>query len=283
MAHDSLVQLQLLLKLLDNPNNDIYLHIDKKSSISKSNVEGYIKQSTLYFFKKYSVYWADISQTKCQFFLLKKAVKRNYDYYHLLSGHDLPLKNNDVINDFFEHNQGKEFIHFESQELCEKENCLYYHFLFPLIQRVKINVIKKSLTKLEYIIIRLQKKMGVKRKLYCGANWFSITNCFAKELSNNSNNILRKVRWTISSDEYAIQTFYKFFSKNKYHLYAKTISPTDYKPLAREIDWIRGGPYVWRLIDYDYLMNSESMFARKFNWNDDKEIILKISQSIMKQ
>ncbi|WP_432418316.1 hypothetical protein [Bifidobacterium catenulatum] len=39
-------------------------------------------------------------------------MKSNSDYYHLISGFDLPLHDMDYINDFFIKHKGKEFIHF---------------------------------------------------------------------------------------------------------------------------------------------------------------------------
>ena len=45
---------------------------------------------------------------------------------------------------------------------------------------------------------------------------------------------------------------------------------------TRCIDWKRGRPYVWKEDDFDYLINSQSLFARKFDVNIDKEIVDKI-------
>ena len=48
----------------------------------------------------------------------------------------------------------------------------------------------------------------------------------------------------------------------------------------REIDWTRGDPYVWKLEDYTYLMNSKKFFARKFS-SQNMDIIKKIEQTIL--
>ena len=50
----------------------------------------------------------------------------------------------------------------------------------------------------------------------------------------------------------------------------------------RKIDWERGNPYVWHEKDYDELINSEYLFARKFDENVDKNIIDKIYGKLMK-
>lgn len=65
------------------------------------------------------------------------------------------------------------------------------------------------------------------------------------------------------------------------HFKAKIYS-LEYNPMAalREIDWQRGTPYVWRNSDFDYLINSDCMFARKFDVNIDNEIIQRIINHI---
>ncbi len=40
----------------------------------------------------------------------------HYEYYHLLSRVDLPIKSQDDIHDFFRANQGKEFFGISSDE-----------------------------------------------------------------------------------------------------------------------------------------------------------------------
>lgn len=259
MAHDNTNQLITLLKLLDDAENDIYLHIDKKSKVLNENQIRYaVVKANLFVYSVFNVKWAGLSQTKCQSFLLEEAIKTEHDYYHFLSGHDLPLKTNKEINAFFQKNAGKEFIHFESDDFCLKDVCRYYHFENSVLERFFIN---------------LQKKIDIRRKLYCGANWYSITHNLATEFIKNKKKMFRIVNRTISSDEYILQTFYRRFAKGDYQLYKTTKNPYDYESVARLIDWRRGSPYVWRKEDFNELINSGRMFARKFDEKIDNEII----------
>ena len=280
IAHDSMEQLKLLLRLLDHCENDIYLHIDKKSDIQESECIKCVNKARMHTYKLYPVYHADLSQTECQLFLLREAVKEQHDYYHLISGHDLPIKRHSEILAFFEANKGKQFIHFESDDFCPKDACTYYHFFHGWIKRHPKSAFFGLAVKLERNLIQLQRKLHVKRKLYCGANWFSITHELAEEYCRHHEALLKKVRWTISSDEYVLQTFYKTMAAGSYDLFAKTKAPEDYGGTARLIDWKRGNPYVWRMSDYEELMNSDRMFARKFNWDTDAEIIRKIVEKV---
>ena len=113
MAHNDFGILEKLLKLLDDPRNDIYLHIDKKvKKFNFANFQKLLTKSKLYFVDRLDVRWGDFSQVQCELKLLKAAIGGEYQYYHLLSGVDLPLKSNDEIHTFFGKHQGKQFVHF---------------------------------------------------------------------------------------------------------------------------------------------------------------------------
>lgn len=50
----------------------------------------------------------------------------------------------------------------------------------------------------------------------------------------------------------------------------------------RYIDWTRGNPYVWKIEDYNRLINSDYLFARKFDEKISKNIIDKIYNTLNK-
>ena len=50
----------------------------------------------------------------------------------------------------------------------------------------------------------------------------------------------------------------------------------------REIDWEHGSPYIWQDHDYQTLINSNKIFARKFNSNQ-MGIVYKIQKLYLKQ
>ena len=49
----------------------------------------------------------------------------------------------------------------------------------------------------------------------------------------------------------------------------------------RAIDWTRGSPYEWKVSDFDELINSNKLFARKFT-DSNIDLILKIKNYILK-
>lgn len=97
MAHNEYDILNKLLLLLDDERNDIFIHYDK--NVNYPPIE--LKYSNIHVFKKVDVGWGEDSQIECEMFLFNEAYKKGpFDYYHLLSGVDLPLKSNDYIHDF---------------------------------------------------------------------------------------------------------------------------------------------------------------------------------------
>ena len=103
MAHSNPSQLIKLLTILDDDRNDIFLHIDAKANIDKNLFVDIVKKSNLLIIESTSVFWAEYSQVEVELRLLEAATKENhYQYYHLLSGLDLPIKTQDYIHSFFE-------------------------------------------------------------------------------------------------------------------------------------------------------------------------------------
>lgn len=50
---------------------------------------------------------------------------------------------------------------------------------------------------------------------------------------------------------------------------------------VRKIDWSRGGPYVWTEKDFNELIDSNCMFARKFDEKVDPKIIELLYERIL--
>lgn len=61
MAHTQFQQVAKLVRLIDNEENDIYLHIDKKVknaiAIFRDTIEPTINKSNIYFISQNSVQW----------------------------------------------------------------------------------------------------------------------------------------------------------------------------------------------------------------------------------
>lgn len=61
IAHNNWWQLKQLIHQLDDPLNDIYVHIDQKSKdFCEEDFNGITKYSKLKFYSAYKVYWGGV-------------------------------------------------------------------------------------------------------------------------------------------------------------------------------------------------------------------------------
>ena len=65
-------------------------------------------------------------------------------------------------------------------------------------------------------------------------------------------------------------------SEFKENLYNKNYNNDYTNSICRYVDWNRGNPYVFMKEDFNELINSDCVFARKFDEKIDKEIIEKL-------
>lgn len=283
MAHNKFDMLCHLLKLLDDERNDIFLHIDLKAKdIPYEEIKKSVNLSKLTLVNRLDAVWGDYSLTKCEIELVKSAVfNGDYQYLHLLSGLDLPIKSQDEIHNFFDENNGKEFIDLEKQndnDVHIRSRCRYY-WLFQHYngRRAKTSIYKY----LEGFSIRVQEILHINRipknvEIKKGTNWFSITGKFAKYLVENEEKINKMFKYSFCSDEVFMQTLL-YNSNFRNNLYISN----DNEPVSRRlIDWKRGNPYVFRKEDISMIKSSNCLFARKFDNDIDSDIISEIDKLI---
>ena len=289
IAHNNWWQLKQLVQLLDSENHDIYIHVDKKSKdFNEKEFRAINYNSNLYYFQEYEVYWGGFSQVQVELFLFKKAFSKKYDYYHLISGVDLPIKNNREIDLFFEKNSGKEFILYDDDKLVNDPEIIrrvkYYHYLQNYRRRFSKKWKNDFYTLLERVSLLFQIVFHVNRvknldwEIKYGSNWVSITHSLVEEVIKQTAKIEKVFSCTNCADELFVQTVaYNCGFKDK--IYKSKYGNSN----MRFIDWNRGkngNPYTFRENDYKVLTSSDCLFARKFSETIDKNIICMIRDYI---
>lgn len=280
IAHNNFNILKKQIMLLDYPYNDIYIHVDAKvKDFDTSQFLNIPKFSKIYFIPRKKVYWADYSLIDVELDLLQYANDTgDYKYFHLISGCDLPIKTQRQIHSFF-NNKNNEFV-----GICPKEvwysvrRVKYFHLLTGNQMYRKSKFLKVSDRLFEYI----QRLFGVNRlrnkeiSVIDGWQWFSITKEFSKYLLDNRNFIQDTFNYSISCDEMVIQTML-YNSEFYQRIYDRESLK---RGSMRLIDWQRGRPYTFRKEDFDEIMKSNCLFARKFDENTDNDIVDMIFQTI---
>ena len=135
----------------------------------------------------------------------------------------------------------------------------------------------KLLAKIEDVSLTIQSKIHINRidyEVYKGSSWFSITHSAVMDILAEKDDILRRYSFGANTDEIWLQTFIKNSR------FADQIADSN----MRYIKWIQGNPSpeTLTMADYEDLIASEKLFARKFDWNKDSEVIMKLKEYITK-
>ena len=274
IAHNEPEILKILLSLLDDEWNDIYVHIDKKASFDFTNLK--TVKSRLHILPVHiDARWGDFSLVEIELLLFKEAYSNGpYAYYHLISGVDLPIKSQDYIHDFCERHQGKEFIGFAQHATQKELDWRSQHwFIFARDFQSK-NLFKKVV---RAVFARLQSLIGYRRtplQVKKGSQWCSITHDLVGYLLQNEDLIRKIFSHTYCPDELFIQTLC-WNSDFKGRIYD---SEDEFEGCKRYIRWKDGVLQPLVLREVDDMICSPRWFARKFTSNN-----IEVVQEVLKR
>ena len=287
IAHNEYPVLEVLLSMLDDERNDIYLHIDKRATELFQQIKKVKMQKAGFYLieNPIKVYWGDISQVQVEYLLFETALSHGpYAYYHLLSGTDLPIKSQDYIHAFFQQNAGKEFVGFwqDAAHQRDLERKVFRYYFFTKRLKDKEHLLHGITALIRNLILAVQKISHYRRKqtfeFKKGGNWISITENAVKYLLQYKEIVLNRMKYTLCADEIFIQTIL-WNSPFRERMHCTNNANTG---SMREIDWEHGSPYIWQDHDYQTLINSNKIFARKFNSNQ-MGVVYKIQKLYLKQ
>ena len=117
------------------------------------------------------------------------------------------------------------------------------------------------------------------KKIQRGSQWFSVTGEFAKYLISQKAFVFKQFKHTFIPDEFFVQTVMINSGFCKRICTARSFD-NDHRA-CRYIDWTRGHPFVFTSGDYDELMNSGCLFARKFSISQDDKIVKKMASTVL--
>lgn len=273
LAHKNFFRLKKLVEYLDDPDNDIYVHVDSSAvDFDKPYFDGACKFSRLFFVEpRIKVNWGGYSGVRAELSLLECAVSTDdYGYLHLLSGSDLPIKSQKFIHNFFEDNSGLEFVESHDMTGHTLMRCRYYtlfpeHSGFPPAQFAN-NVFKWLLR-----LCRIPMNRNVDFK--GGSNWFSITGGFASYVCSQKEWVEKTFRHACMCDEAFLQTL----------LARSPFAANCAGRNMRYVDWSRREnghrhPHTFTMEDWNSLKDSGCLFARKFDDAVDAAVMDRITE-----
>jgi hypothetical protein len=295
-AHGSWDLLEKALALYDDARNDLYLHIDANSqSVPFERLEGACRRSRVEFVRRVPIVYASYSICDATFELLEAATRRrSYDYYHLVSGQDLPLASQDRIHDFFrgalkEVGGRRVPVNFVSlwggPDRVHQSYWTRFYAYNPWIRHARARHRPlRTLFFLNRCTRRLQYRLRAGRKTepypyYFGDSWCSITDALARHVLARRAWCEEKFsRHVFCPDEAFIQTLVMNSDlRGTLHSDVVDEGPSRSRRCLRLIDWgrmeNRMSPRVWRREDFDILASSDCLFARKFDPQVDAAVI----------
>ena len=269
LAHKSPSLIRRIMKVLESDNHYFFLHVDKKTP----NIEDFKKavsdiRNTTVLEKRISVFHAGISTTEAELALFEAVRKSriDFDYLHLISGQDYPLRSNEQFDEFFEHNTTS-YVYIDDKTLRNSMAKNYdrsaneYHFNHTNKKYVQIYE-KLHLGRLLRLFYRRKTIDG-----YVGGwQWFSwnkkVFN-FIMDYLQSHPDYLQRFDHTASPDEHIFVTLINN------HLDELDVAPED--PL-RYISWhphrpINDSyrPFILEEVDYPFIIDSRAFFCRKID------------------
>jgi len=268
LAHNNPKQLEQLINRLTYADDVVYVHLDKKTSITpyehltQLNNVHFISHRVNVKWGAYSIVEATLSGFKA---ILNSGI--DYNFVNLLSGCDYPLQTPENIHKFLEQNEGKAFMSHLPMETEWQEalsRIQYYHLTNYSFRGC-------------HTIQRILNTFLPKRKMPNGlvpvgrSQWFTAPMACIKYMVNyiESNKKVRQfMKLTWGPDEFIFQTI----------LYNSPYRNQIVNTNLRYIDWSAGGasPKTFTIADKQALLSSKELYARKFDIINHADIMNEI-------
>ena len=279
-AYKNMDHLNRIVRFFDTSGFYCFIHIDKKSSVSKSEIEDLkAKDNVNFVSQEYSITWGGINHLKAILHLLDRALKEcDAEYFHLITGHDFPIKPVEEFNSFFEKNRGVEFLEVNPLPYKNWENGGMDRFL---LYNVYDFIDGRTGMKERFAkgLLKLQRKLRIQRKLpkdfpalFGGSTYWSLSrNCIEYVLNylQTHPSFLKRFRYSFCSEEVFFQTI----------VMNSPLKENVVNNSLRFILWEkRNGNFPANLdeSDYDSMIKSDALFARKFEYPVSEGLLKKM-------
>lgn len=270
-AYKDLDFLSNILEYFDN-DFDFYIHVDKKC---KEDVASLRSDSRVHVYSKYRIEWGGSNHIFDIVLLIQEAFKvEKYEYYHLITGSDLPIKSLSEFKTYFENRRYDNFIeYFQLPQLNwgydgGYNRICYYSLALNLFD------FRGKWGKMNHNIVRVQKALKFKRsfdffdeKLWGGGTYWSLSVSGIESIVfylDKNPKYIKRFKYTAVGEEIFFQTI--------------LLNELELKPhnnSLRYIVWSSDdiGPKTLGLDDFESISKSNCFFARKFDTEKSIELM----------
>lgn len=264
LTHKNPQQLLRLIHALQHPSFDFYIHIDRKKNLREFT--SVIESPNIYWInKRAKINWAGYGTIQATLNGFYEIIPKNYAYINVISGQDFPLKPASYIYHYITSRKDREFITCESIEDEWKEAAIRvkdYHL-------VDWNIPGK------YGVARLltwmlpKRKFPLDYKIVGRANWFTLTSNASQyilDFIGKNPKFIRYFKLCWGADEF-------FFATILYNSVFKSKIENNLVYVDWNVPEKNGHPKILGIDDYQDLISSPKLFARKFDITKDSKII----------
>lgn len=267
-AHTNPDQLRKLCQHLSK-DFDVYMHLDLSCRLDPEHFKVSPKIKVI---KEIKTRWGSqgMVHAALRLMLIAEEEQRSYDRYVLISGQDVPLVSNAIIQKCFDENTEVDFI--ECHALSNEPNKIYrateYHYLATRKSDGLNWVFRTIVAIFLHTIQKIMKPRKSAFEFYTGSNWMDLTGETARKilgLVESTPEFLNRFSHTLFPEEMFFQTATHFLS----------IGSCSRDKLLRYIDWESGPefPKTLRGEDLTKLQTAPGLFARKLDERVDKNLI----------
>lgn len=278
LTHGNFAILEKQLRFLDSENADFFIHVDAKADFDEERFSAVTERSRVTFVPRRRISWGHFAIAEAELELLRAAAPGRYDYYHLLSGVDVPVKSRAYIEEYFTRAPGTNYVNFLAPEISRAD--LYRVMFYYPMQRYNIRkpAVRRALRNFSAAV---QLGFGVDRTrrlpdgfaFQKGAQWFSITHALAAYLLEKESEIRGIFSDTYCPDEMFVQT--EIINSPFRDTLPENAFCNDYASCLRYVDWKRGNPYTFTDADLAELLSTPetALFARKFDYRSAPAVV----------
>ena len=275
MAHNEPDLLRLQLERLTQ-DFDVYVHTDKKAERLLSG--SFPSSSRIRRISSHRTPWGTTNFLRAELELIRTAMIRGYDRYVLVSGQCVPLKSNRDIRDVLWKTRAAEWIGSRKLESPEDDGFLqrvkrvYWHapWRYRGIRKRLYWIVEYAL---EFFYRFLSHPRVLKGDFYFGETWFALNHQSlerALRFGEEDADFSSAFRGARLSEELYLQTALRRVGTPDAH----------FLPCISYTDWEKGPetPRVLDMSDYEKIMASSHLFARKFTWAKSRELVERLYQ-----
>jgi len=293
LAHQKPHQLLQLLRSLSSDSTYLFLHIDKRLDPSVFlSANGIADIKNLVLLPRFKSYWGSIGLAKASLHGIREALNYECDYITLLSGSDYPIKSNKQILQFLSESNGKSYVDYYRMPApfwipgkeINRIKKYYYHFKNRIFEHPPSpdgkGLFRKLLGGVLRLFLKNEREFPTGIIPFGGEHWFCLHKPAARQVLSfyeKNPEVMKFLTYSLSPEEIYVQT--ALFNSGD-----KELETSICNQAITLINWKNKNhpsPAFFDSSDFDRLISSDKLFARKFDFDACPDLLTRINHQLL--